>query len=113
MPSDFDLLAAELAAFIDAKGARKMAKTTPPAAPRPRPLPTLVRPVSPAAVVRQPVPTSPAQRVEARRWEMLAAADRTESLAKSLSDAGRINGPESRFIAMQIAQLRRDAIAVR
>lgn len=113
MPSDFDLLATELAAFIDAKEARQMVKAMPPTAPRPRHPPTLVRPVSPAARVRQSKPVSPAQRVEARRREMLAAADQTEILAKSLANAGRITGPESRLIGMQIAQLRRDAGVVR
>ena len=129
MPSEYDALCADLAELYAAKGARTMAKAMPVATRRASP-PTFVHPVPPSAFVPRPTAKveapagkpqaqakpqiqAPALPAVARRLAMLKAADRTEAMAKSLTDAGRLTGAERRLVEIQIAQVRRDAAAIR
>lgn len=114
MPSEFDLLVEDIVKIMARKDAATMAKA---AAAEPcwiQPLPAAARRTT-AATPRPPRPaeTAPAHPAVERRLAMLAAADKAEAMAKSMTAAGKLTGPESRLISLQIAQVRADAGAIR
>ena len=109
MANEFDLLATELADLIASKSGPPMAKAMM-AEKRPVQRTETHRPVYVHARPHPIEPKTVDQQVTGRRHKMLATADRVETMAKSLTDAGRLTGPERRLIAIQIEQLRRDAV---
>lgn len=117
-PNEFDLLAAELAPFYTKATATKlaMAKAMSASSYEPKrgvliqPLSSLKRAIKPDSKPQTPASTNPAKD---RRRAMIAAADRTEVMAKAFADCGRITMVEHRFIKQQISQLRHDAAGIR
>ena len=109
------LLCAELSEHLASRHAKEArVSPLPPGTPRPRAA-AIVRPVPRSAFARPSAgkAKAPVSSAVERRLAMLRAMDKAEAMAKSMTAAGKLTGPESRLVALQIEQVRRDVEAIR